>query len=133
VSCLIEQVYLELFKFIVWSAFLLSLKESHLQSKFRWLSSWLFPIGFLVTFFAWDEGVHAAHFTFIGSYILFVMLHRLEKLKDWVAWSLTGLIMFAMLTRLSASFMAESYFRHLAYGAIVLIVAVAVAIRAKKT
>lgn len=134
-SCLVEQVYAELFKFILWVVILLRLKLPigvTALEKCRSLGLWLFPIGILAKAFAWDYGVHLSHITFVGSFILFVVLQQFDKLKGWIAWTITTTIIFAMLTRVSAIFMAESYYRHLAYGAIVLIIAIAGAMKAKK-
>lgn len=100
-----------------------------------WISAWLIVISFVLKAL-WTEGmIHASHSFFINGIVLLSLLiatrvlqshgpkdNKLENLR--LLYVVTGLIIFAALTRISAFLMPETYLRHLAYASIILCLAV---------
>ena len=100
-----------------------------------WISCWLILISFVLKAF-WEEGmIHASHAFFISGIVLLTLLiatrvlqshgpknKELENLK--VLYVVTGLVVLAGATRVSAFLMPENYLRHLGYSSIILSLAV---------
>lgn len=96
-----------------------------------WSSGVLIVLSFILRA-AWDDGgIHASHGFFINGLVLlsFLIATRViqshgpqdKKLEDWKGlYVVTGLIVAASLTRVSAYLMPDSYLSHLAYSSILL-------------
>lgn len=100
-----------------------------------WISGYMIVVGFLLKCLWPDGGIHAGHAFFINGIVLLSLLvatrviqshgpkdKSLENSK--VLYVITGLIIFASATRISAYALPDSYLRHLAYSSIVLATAV---------
>lgn len=100
-----------------------------------WTSAWLIVTGFVLRSVMSEGEIHLTHVFFIGGIVLLSLLvatrviqshgpkdKKLENLK--VLYVVTGLTTVAMLTRVSAYYMPETYLTHLAYGAILLVLVV---------
>lgn len=100
-----------------------------------WISSWLIALSFILRAFVKEGEIHVSHSFFLGGIVLLSMMiatrviqshgpknKQLENSK--ILYVVTGFVILAMLTRVSAFYMPEHYLNHLSYGAIVLILAV---------
>lgn len=100
-----------------------------------WISCWLILMSFILKAY-WIGGyIHASHAFFFSGIVLLTLLiatrvlqshgpkdKSLENLK--ILYVVTGLIIWAGVTRVSAYLMPEYYFRHLGYSSIILSIAV---------
>ncbi len=100
-----------------------------------WISCWFIVLSFFLKAF-WSSGfIHASHAFFFSGIVLLTLLiatrvlqshgpkeKNLENLK--LLYVVTGLILFAGATRISAFLMPAHYLRHLGYSSIVLSFAV---------
>ncbi|MFL5810182.1 MAG: NnrS family protein [Flavisolibacter sp.] len=100
-----------------------------------WFSAWMIAISFIARAFVTEGEIHVSHSFFLGGIVLLSLLigtrviqshgpkdKKLENKK--VLYWVSGLILIAMLTRVTAYYMPESYLRHLGYSSIVLVSAV---------
>lgn len=100
-----------------------------------WISAWMIVFSFLAQALVTEGEIHISHSFFLGGIVLLSLLigtrviqshgpkdKNLENQK--ILFVITSLVILAMLTRVSAYYMPESYLRHLGYGSIVLVLAV---------
>jgi uncharacterized protein involved in response to NO len=100
-----------------------------------WMSGWFIVFSFLLRAM-WPEGmIHGSHAFFLGGIVLLSLLVATRviqshgpkdpKLENWKGlYVVTGLILFAAATRVSAFLLPESYLHHLGYSSFLLVVAV---------
>jgi uncharacterized protein involved in response to NO len=99
-----------------------------------WICGWLIIISFLVRPLLSEGEIHISHSFFINGIVLLSLLiaarviqshgpklPELEKSK--ILWWVTGLIVLAAATRVSAFYLPSVYLTHLAYASVVLTVA----------
>lgn len=100
-----------------------------------WISSWMIVLSFVAKAFLPDGGIHISHSFFLGGIVLISLMigtrviqshgpkdKNLESKK--VLYWVTGLVVLAMATRVSAYYMPAHYLGHLAYSSFVLVMAV---------
>ena len=102
-----------------------------------WSSSWLIVTGFVARAILSEGDIHLSHIFFIGGIVLLSLMvatrviqshgPKDKKLENAgvIHWVLS-LTILAMLTRVSAYYLPELYLSHLAYGALILIIAVVI-------
>jgi len=82
----------------------------------------------------WPEGgVHARHAFFIGGSVLFFLLSSLRLARPhenskWI-FTMSGLVIFAMSTRVSAYLLPKVYLTHLGYSSLILVLSILIWIR----
>jgi uncharacterized protein involved in response to NO len=100
-----------------------------------WCSSWLIVTGFSARAIMSEGDIHLTHVFFIGGIVLLSLMvatrviqshgPKDKKLENaGVIYWVLSLTILAMLTRVSAYYLPELYLSHLAYGAMILIIAV---------
>lgn len=100
-----------------------------------WICAWMITLSFLVKLLPLEGEIHLSHAFFLSGIVIICFLvatrviqshgpkeKSLEDLK--LLYCFTGLMIFAMLTRLSAFYLPHLYSSHLAYSAIVVVAAV---------
>lgn len=101
-----------------------------------WFAGWLITLSFLLKAIWTDGGIHANHGFFINGIVLLSMLigtrvvqshgPKMKELENWKGlYIVTGLVLLASSTRVSAYLMPDSYLRHLGYSSLILAVAIA--------
>jgi uncharacterized protein involved in response to NO len=135
-SNIIQSICVVIVAFSYWKLYKLP-KEKGALYFCLWLTAWVFVFSFILKVL-WPLGAsHASHAFLIGAVVLLCILigtrvvvshgpgdKELEKWRGlyWV----TGLVLLAMSTRVSAYLMPDLYFSHLGYGAFVLMLAIVI-------
>lgn len=99
-----------------------------------WISAWCICISFLLRVIFYNDGNHISHTFFLSGLVLLTLMVATRVIQSHgpkdptlenspVLWWSTGLILLAMLTRVTAFYMPDHYLNHLAYASTVLLVA----------
>ena len=102
-----------------------------------WIASWPILLSFLLRGVWYEGGIHAAHSFFINGIVLMSLLIATrvlqshgpndKELENWKGlYVVTGIIMFAAATRVTAYLMPHSYLSHLGYSSLLLTFAVCI-------
>lgn len=100
-----------------------------------WIAAWLTFVGFVLTGVMNEGEIHHLHGVFIGGVTLITLLVATRVIQSHgpkdkalenkrILFFITGLMVLAMSTRVSAFYMPESYLHHLSYSAIILVLGV---------
>jgi uncharacterized protein involved in response to NO len=96
-----------------------------------WSAAWLVVLSFVVKAFTFDGLIHMSHFFFIGGVVLLSLLIATRVLQSHgpkdktleqsnVLYFVTGLIILAAATRVSAYLLPDLYLSHLGYSSLLL-------------
>jgi uncharacterized protein involved in response to NO len=100
-----------------------------------WISAWLIVVSFLSKPFIQEGDIHVSHSFFINGIVLLSLMIATRVLQSHgpkdkslenkkILFVITGLIVLAALTRVSAYYMPDTYLAHLAYSSVVLSLAI---------